>query len=67
MAANPWEDLVEPEVARLGIEDRVTIFTSSDLRVAGLSDPRSLAARLWPLDEVAVIEQHGARRAALAV
>ncbi|WP_433334557.1 PaaX family transcriptional regulator C-terminal domain-containing protein [Spirillospora sp. CA-294931] len=53
VAANPWEDLVEAEVARLGADDCVTYLTSTDLRVAGVTDPVALAARLWPLDELA--------------
>ncbi|MGJ6969021.1 PaaX family transcriptional regulator C-terminal domain-containing protein [Streptosporangium sp. G11] len=53
VTANPWEDLVEAEVARLGIGDCVTYITSTDLRVGGIDDPQQLAARLWPLDDLA--------------
>ncbi|MFD8642558.1 PaaX family transcriptional regulator C-terminal domain-containing protein [Streptomyces zaomyceticus] len=52
-AANPIAPLVEAEARRLGVASRLTCLTSADLRVGGLSEPRALAAALWPLDEIA--------------
>ncbi|GAA2631498.1 transcriptional regulator [Actinomadura fulvescens] len=53
VTANPWEDLVEAEAVRLQVTDHITFLTSADLRVGGVTAPRDLAARLWPLDELA--------------
>lgn len=52
VCANQWEELVEAEVARLGVPDHVTFLTSEDLRVGGTREPRALAARLWPLAQL---------------
>ncbi|MDF5754503.1 PaaX family transcriptional regulator C-terminal domain-containing protein [Spongiactinospora sp. TRM90649] len=60
VSANPWEDLVGAEVSRLGADDYITYLTSTDLRVGGVHDPRKLADRLWPLDDLA----HAHRRLA---
>jgi len=48
-----WQDDVTAEAARLGLSAHVSTFTTDDLVLGGESDPRRLAARLWPLDEVA--------------
>ncbi|WP_218009785.1 PaaX family transcriptional regulator C-terminal domain-containing protein [Actinomadura kijaniata] len=53
VAANAWEDLVGAAAGRLGVDAHVTYLTSTDLRVGGVSDPVGLAARLWPLDDLA--------------
>ncbi|GAA2420080.1 transcriptional regulator [Actinomadura vinacea] len=53
VAANPWEDLVSAATARLGASEYITFLTSTDLNVAGTTDPAALAARLWPLDDLA--------------
>ncbi|MFF2660564.1 PaaX family transcriptional regulator C-terminal domain-containing protein [Kitasatospora sp. NPDC058032] len=63
VSANDWAPYVEAEAARLGIADRVTLLTTTDLRIAGDEDPLALARRLWPLDDLA--EGHR-RLAALA-
>ncbi|WP_395292832.1 PaaX family transcriptional regulator C-terminal domain-containing protein [Kitasatospora hibisci] len=60
VCANNWEPYVEAEADRLGLRDRLTLLTTDDLRIAGESDPITLARRLWPLDELA----HGHRRLA---
>ncbi|MFB6892891.1 PaaX family transcriptional regulator C-terminal domain-containing protein [Kitasatospora sp. NPDC056327] len=62
-SANAWEPLVEAEAERLGVGDRLTLLTTTDLRIGGEEDPAALARRLWPLDELA--EGHR-RLAALA-
>lgn len=51
--ANAWEPYVEAEADRLGVRGRLTLLTSTDLRIGGESDPIALARRLWPLDELA--------------
>jgi phenylacetic acid degradation operon negative regulatory protein len=48
-----WEQDIAAEAERLGIAEHVSMFSTDDLDIAGESDPRRLAARLWPLDEVA--------------
>ena len=53
LSAHPWEDDVLAEVTRLGVEEHVTMATTDELTVGGVSDPRQLAGRLWDLDGVA--------------
>ncbi|WP_309115556.1 PaaX family transcriptional regulator C-terminal domain-containing protein [Saccharothrix sp.] len=53
VSPHDWEELVEGEASRLGVVDSVTFLTSSDLRVGVERDPVALAARLWPLTDVA--------------
>ncbi|WP_412543418.1 PaaX family transcriptional regulator C-terminal domain-containing protein [Longispora sp. K20-0274] len=53
VSPHDWDDLVDAEVARLGVGAGVTRLTSTDLRVGGEGDPRRLAGALWPLDEIA--------------
>lgn len=53
VAANAWEDLVADAAERLGASAHVTFLTSTDLSVGGVTDPVALAARLWPLDDLA--------------
>ncbi len=48
-----WLDDLRAEAERLGIVECVSTFSTDDLDVAGHTDPRALAAELWPLDEVA--------------
>lgn len=48
-----WHDDLVAEAERLGIAEHVATLTTDDLSVAGATDPRVIAARLWPLDEVA--------------
>ena len=48
-----WEHDVVDEATRLGISDHVSSFSTDDLSVGGITNPRDVVARLWPLDEVA--------------
>jgi phenylacetic acid degradation operon negative regulatory protein len=48
-----WEVEVEAEADRLNIGEFVSQWSTDDLVVGGVSDPRELAAQLWPLEEVA--------------
>jgi phenylacetic acid degradation operon negative regulatory protein len=48
-----WEKDALAEAQRLDLSEHVTFFSTDDLEVAGTRDPRELAARLWPIDELA--------------
>jgi phenylacetic acid degradation operon negative regulatory protein len=48
-----WEAEVRAEADRLGIGSSVSIASSDDLAVAGESEPRAIARRLWPVDDLA--------------
>lgn len=48
-----WETDVAAEADALGVGEHVTLASTDDLEIAGERDPRALAARLWPLDELA--------------
>jgi phenylacetic acid degradation operon negative regulatory protein len=52
VCANDWDDLVIGLADELDITDRVTLATASRLRVGGESDPKRIARRLWPIDEI---------------
>lgn len=53
VSANAWEPFLDDAVGRLGGPATVTTATTRDLAVAGERDPGRLAARLWPLAEIA--------------
>src|SRR5439155_26803490 len=53
VSPHPWHKEVAAEAERLGITDAVTFATTDDLAVNGESDPRRLAATLWPLEDLA--------------
>ncbi|MFI6104704.1 PaaX family transcriptional regulator C-terminal domain-containing protein [Streptomyces sp. NPDC051310] len=53
VTAHPVEALVEAQARHLGVLDSLTLLTSTDLRLGDLTDPPALAARLWPLEEIA--------------
>jgi phenylacetic acid degradation operon negative regulatory protein len=48
-----WEKDVAADAERLGVTGTVTQASTDDLNVGGVSDPRELARRLWPIDELA--------------
>lgn len=48
-----WETEVRAEAEFLGIAEHVTLATTDDLQIGGVTDPRLLTERLWPLDEIA--------------
>jgi phenylacetic acid degradation operon negative regulatory protein len=48
-----WDKDVSDEADRLGVADVVTQASTDDLNVGGVSDPRELARRLWPIDQIA--------------
>ncbi len=48
-----WEQEVRAEVELLDIAEHVTLATTDDLDLGGITDPRRIAERLWPLEEIA--------------
>lgn len=48
-----WESEVATEADLLVIAEHVTSATTDDLTVGGVTDPRAIAAELWPLDDIA--------------
>jgi phenylacetic acid degradation operon negative regulatory protein len=49
-----WDKDVSGEADRLGLSDVITQASTDDLNVGGVTDPRELARRWWPIDELAV-------------
>ncbi|MGI5444305.1 PaaX family transcriptional regulator C-terminal domain-containing protein [Streptomyces sp. CA-243310] len=50
---NPIGPYVRARAAELGVGSALTCLGTRDLEVGGTDDPRALAARLWPLTEIA--------------
>ncbi|KOU67729.1 repressor [Streptomyces sp. WM4235] len=50
---NPIGPYVRARAAELGVGAALTCLGTRDLEVGGTDDPRALAARLWPLTEIA--------------
>jgi phenylacetic acid degradation operon negative regulatory protein len=48
-----WEADVVQEATDLGVVESVTIAATEELSVGGESDPRAIARRLWPVDDLA--------------
>jgi phenylacetic acid degradation operon negative regulatory protein len=48
-----WGGDARAEAERLGVAEHVTSATTDDLEIGGTRDPREIAARLWPIDELA--------------
>jgi phenylacetic acid degradation operon negative regulatory protein len=48
-----WEKDVGGEAERLGVDGHVVQASTDDLDVGGVRDPRDIAARLWPVDDIA--------------
>ena len=53
VSPHQWQKDVRTTAERLGILDALTIASTDDLEIAGERDPRELARRLWPIDELA--------------
>ncbi|GLP76628.1 putative repressor in the phenylacetic acid catabolism [Mycobacterium antarcticum] len=52
VSANRWTDLVLAEARRLDIAHTLTVIATTDLTVAGTSEPHELAAHLWPIERL---------------
>lgn len=48
-----WDKDVAADAERLGVADAVTQATTDDLNVGGVSDPREIVTRLWPVADIA--------------
>lgn len=48
-----WEPVITGEADRLGVGDAVTTAVTDELEIGGERDPRTLAGRLWALDDLA--------------
>jgi phenylacetic acid degradation operon negative regulatory protein len=53
VSPHPWDKDVAGAAAELDVREHVTLARTEHLSVGGVSDPRDLAARLWPVAEVA--------------
>jgi phenylacetic acid degradation operon negative regulatory protein len=53
VSPRPWHDDVRATAEHLGVREFVTLASTDDLDIAGERDPRALARRLWPIEELA--------------
>ncbi len=53
LSATAWEDEVRALAEELGVGSMITLSSTADLEVGGERDAAALAARFWPLDELA--------------
>ncbi len=53
VSPHPWEQDVSAVATELGVVDQVTFAATDDFTVGGIHDPRAIAARLWPIDDLA--------------
>ncbi|HEX2851061.1 MAG TPA: PaaX family transcriptional regulator C-terminal domain-containing protein [Acidimicrobiales bacterium] len=53
VSPHPWHKDVAAFAERLGIAGAVTLLTTDDLDVGGVTDPRKLAEALWPIEALA--------------
>ncbi|MGW4249457.1 PaaX family transcriptional regulator C-terminal domain-containing protein [Nocardia sp. NPDC004722] len=53
VSVHAWEDQIRATATELGIAGQLTTATTTDLEVGGTTAPRELAARLWPLEQLA--------------
>ena len=48
-----WIGSVDAAAKRIGVSEHVSMAVTDDLRVGSETDPRHLARRLWPIEEIA--------------
>lgn len=53
VSPHPWEDQVGRLAEELGVGEWVTVASSDELAAGGEGDPRQLARRWWPVDDLA--------------
>ncbi|NLD77307.1 MAG: winged helix DNA-binding protein [Acidimicrobiales bacterium] len=63
VSAHPWEPAVREVASSLGVADRLTLASTQDLEIGGVSSARELARSLWPIEEIAAsysrfVEEH---------
>ena len=54
VSPHAWEPDVRNVADELGVTDNLTLASTDELDVGGQTDPRKLAAMLWPIDDVAI-------------
>ncbi len=67
LSASPWESEVRALAEALGVGSMITLSSTADLEVGGVRDPAALAARFWPLAELAAAYRDFVRRFSPAV
>lgn len=53
VSAHPWSTRITEAATELGIADRLSLATTTDLSIGGVTEPRELARILWPIDDLA--------------
>src|SRR3954452_2252698 len=53
VSAHNWLKDVRAEADRVGVGDLVTTAVTDELNFGGVTDPRQIARRLWPIDDLA--------------
>ena len=53
VSPHQWHKDAKARAERLGIAESVSLFTTDDLDVGGETDPREIARRLWPIEDLA--------------
>ncbi|MBI2704317.1 MAG: transcriptional regulator, partial [Actinobacteria bacterium] len=53
VSAHRWEKDALAEADRLGVGQHVTVASTDDLEIGGERDPKVMAARLWPIGDLA--------------
>ena len=57
VSPHQWEKSARVQAERLGVLAHTTFATTDDLEVGGVTDPRQIAAALWPLEELGAMFQ----------
>jgi phenylacetic acid degradation operon negative regulatory protein len=52
VSAHNWIKAVQDEAGRLDVAELVSTAVTDDLNVGGVKDPRELARKLWPVDDL---------------
>lgn len=52
VSTRDWSAVATARAVELDVLQHVTFASTDDLEIAGTTDPRMIAARLWPIDEV---------------
>jgi phenylacetic acid degradation operon negative regulatory protein len=52
VSPRPWDRPVRSQAERLDVLEHVTFASTDDLEIGGMTDPREIASRLWPVEEL---------------